>query len=485
MKKKNIIAFVLSLVLLLSVVILPDSSVASSLTALGVSSTEPIVPDEDDFDYDVIDVDGVKKVMIYAYNGNASHVIVPETIGGYVVDTLECTTFSANDNLVYVKIPATVENIVDNIFNACLSLEEIEVDPQNPRYVTLDGILYEKETNESSSLFGKPQRLIACPPEKSGAIVIPYGVKTIGACAFEHCYNITSVNMYNTVTKIEFNAFAFCWGITSLRLSDNLKTIGDKAFANCDSLKSISIPATVTSIGKDAFLGGIDSKDNKFYYYTDGIYCTKGTYAYNYVIKQHIPPKAIIQKHRSITDIDTGITFVDAYSVLPANKYVDIKVTPVDINKVTDIPVRYAEGYAYDIKCIDSNGKSYSPTGEFVLNFERIGENAIPNATKIYRVTDSGMISANGSPTIPFVGAQSNKTGRFIVLVNNDFSIKGDVDGDGIITLYDAKAALLASTGILKLTKEQEKAANADNSTKTKPTTADVRKILRQASGIK
>ena len=61
---------------------------------------------------------------------------------------------------------------------------------------------------------------------------------------------------------------------------------------------------------------------------------------------------------------------------------------------------------------------------------------------------------------------------------------KGDIDGDGVVTLFDVKAALYASTNRLTLTPEQKLAANIDNSQDGKITTEDARKILRLAGGM-
>ena len=75
----------------------------------------------------------------------------------------------------------------------------------------------------------------------SGAITIPekivyddevYQVIGIGANAFRDCYNLTSLEIPNSVT-----------------------TIGDVAFYGCGSLANITIPNSVTSIGSCAFDG--------------------------------------------------------------------------------------------------------------------------------------------------------------------------------------------------------------------------------------
>ena len=100
--------------------------------------------------------------------------------------------------------------------------------------------------------------------------------------------------MYNTVTSIGSYALSHCWNLKSIRLSDNLDTMGLEALAYCESLTRINLPTKLTTIGKDAVLGGIDSDGNKFYYFVDGVSCTKDSYAHKYLLDQGLPESIII-----------------------------------------------------------------------------------------------------------------------------------------------------------------------------------------------
>ncbi len=485
-KPQKLMCLVLSIVILLSLAVMPNHiAVAEYEETPLAQSDEPVTPDESEFTYRAIPINNPTRVTITKYTGSATKIIIPETLGGYPVELISAVAFSGNENISYIKLPKNLVTIPGSAFSKCTALTEIDVAEGNERYASVDGVLFGKETDEESENYGKPVTLRIFPTGKSTKYTIPYGTETIGSYAFAHCYNLTDINMHNTVTEISAYAFYFCFSLENLKLSDNLKSIGDKAFANCDSLTSLSLPSTLTKIGADAFLGGIDSADNKFYYFTDGVYCTTGTYAYDYLVNQHLPLDIIKPKHRSITDIATGITFTDAYSLLPEDEYFDISVKPVEISEIQALlPVRYAEAFAYDIKITDENGATYAPKGHFVISFDEIGKNAIPNATKIYKLTESRAVCVNGSPNTPFIGTQVTAAGRFAVLVNNDFSIPGDIDGDGIITLYDARTALYAATGLITLTDEQKAAANVDNSKDGKISTNDTRLILRRAAGI-
>ena len=100
------------------------------------------------------------------------------------------------------------------------------------------------------------------------SVIIEEGVTSIGMCAFCHCYNLKSVSMPDSVTKIESanqnkwwqigysdsaGAFFGCTKLETIQLSDNLIEIGTRAFMGCTALQSLVIPACVTSIQDSAF----------------------------------------------------------------------------------------------------------------------------------------------------------------------------------------------------------------------------------------
>ena len=85
-------------------------------------------------------------------------------------------------------------------------------------------------------------------------ITIPYGVDTIGDCAFEGC-GVTKIDLPDSVTRIGKEAFAKCDNLEEVKLSKSLTDMGDGAFSNCSALKQMDIPEGVTTIGTQAFLG--------------------------------------------------------------------------------------------------------------------------------------------------------------------------------------------------------------------------------------
>ena len=85
------------------------------------------------------------------------------------------------------------------------------------------------------------------------SVIIPDTVSYIGKYAFMNCFDLESINIPNSVKTIESGTFMNCVSLESITLPEGLLTICSSAFENCKSLTSINIPNSVTSIGKWAF----------------------------------------------------------------------------------------------------------------------------------------------------------------------------------------------------------------------------------------
>ena len=265
-----------------------------------------------DFEYSALD-DG--RVKITGYNGGAETVVIPDTIDGKSVTSIGrrafegCTNlksitipnsvtemgrrafsgcssltgiaipdsvteigkyaFDGCKSLTSITIPDGVTSIGDGAFYNCSSLTEIKVASENSNYVSVNGVLYNKDkttiicypagkkgnnykipdgvTKVGSSAF------IGCSSLTS--ITIPNSVTEIGYSVFEGCTNLKSITIPNGVTSIGDSAFEGCTSLTSITISDSVTCIGDSAFNGCTSLISITIPDSVTSIGESAFSG--------------------------------------------------------------------------------------------------------------------------------------------------------------------------------------------------------------------------------------
>ncbi|MBQ8960560.1 MAG: leucine-rich repeat protein [Ruminococcus sp.] len=102
-------------------------------------------------------------------------------------------------------------------------LTEIRVAEGSPAFVSVDGVLFDKDMTA----------LLKYPIQKPGeSYTVPEGVKTLTDAAFfaQRC-------------------------LTSVTLPEGLETIGEAAFYNCKALAQIDIPESVTEICGNAFPG--------------------------------------------------------------------------------------------------------------------------------------------------------------------------------------------------------------------------------------
>ena len=128
----------------------------------------------------------------------------------------------------------------------------IEVDADNQRYKSIDGILYSKD--------GK--KLLKCPAKKTGEVIIPNGVIEICAHAFGNS-EIESVIFPDSLKVIGSYAFKNCSYLKNVDFGNGITQIGDSnekdirsfgyLFENCESLKDVNIPEQVEVIGYSAF----------------------------------------------------------------------------------------------------------------------------------------------------------------------------------------------------------------------------------------
>lgn len=141
-----------------------------------------------------------------------------------------------------ITIPASVTEIGMRAL-AATGLAAIQVDTSNPCFMSIDGILYSKDT----------ATLEVCPQGKSGSVVVPSNTKHIAPCAFFDCKTVTGV-----------------------ALPEGLKSIGFWAFMSANHLNNVVIPSTVTTLGDNLFggcsaLSNLTMAEGNTHYYMDGM----------------------------------------------------------------------------------------------------------------------------------------------------------------------------------------------------------------------
>jgi len=101
----------------------------------------------------------------------------------------------------------------------------------------------------------------AIPFDTSGALTIPrtvqyqgvkYTIKGIGRHSFNHCWDLTSVEIPDTIEYIGEGAFYAC-GMSAVNIPSSVVTLDQEAFAYCRNLTSVTIPGSINDIGNYAF----------------------------------------------------------------------------------------------------------------------------------------------------------------------------------------------------------------------------------------
>ncbi|SFB88073.1 leucine-rich repeat domain-containing protein, partial [Ruminococcus albus] len=88
---------------------------------------------------------------------------------------------------------------------------------------------------------------------KLESITLPENLKYIGVGAFYKCLSLKSITLPKDLKSIEGGTFENCSSLESIDIPDSVEIIGDWAFKNCSALKKIVIPDSLEEIGWGAF----------------------------------------------------------------------------------------------------------------------------------------------------------------------------------------------------------------------------------------
>lgn len=151
-------------------------------------------------------------------------------------------TYAAPKNLVIdCEVYDDKEDFCNYIKN-CSNLQNIQITDKSERYMTYDGVLYDKA--------GKT--LLACPKNRHGAVKIKEGTKEIEKNAFWGS-EVEEIEMPDSVKSLEKAVFFNCRKLQKVKLSNSLTEIPDSCFDSNTSLREIVIPDSVSTIGSYAF----------------------------------------------------------------------------------------------------------------------------------------------------------------------------------------------------------------------------------------
>lgn len=143
-------------------------------------------------------------------------ISLPESL-----EAIANNTFSKCTSLFEIYVPATVTTIDCSAFSSMPSLERIEVDTDNPVYMSVDGMLVGKETAE----------LLLYPSGKiEDKLILPSSITLIGEIAFRGDNKLRELILHDGVTEIKNQGGIGCIRLESLVILSHDVIIHPDAF---------------------------------------------------------------------------------------------------------------------------------------------------------------------------------------------------------------------------------------------------------------
>jgi hypothetical protein len=252
-------------------VIIPDTIYGLPVTTIGASAFQPLKSLTS-----VIIGTNVISIGNYAFEGCSSltNVSISSSVTSIGNSAFGFTSMKS------VSIPKSVTSVAYPFYN-CASLTTITVDTNNPAYISVDGVLFNRIQNA----------LIEYPGGKTGGYIIPNGVTSIVDYAFAYCPSLSSVTIPGSVISIGNYVFYSCTSLmtiivdasntfyfsdvdnvlfdkiqttliqypagkngTSYTIPIGVTNIAAAAFEGSSNLINVTIPSSVTTIGTYAFV---------------------------------------------------------------------------------------------------------------------------------------------------------------------------------------------------------------------------------------
>ena len=188
-------------------------------------------------------------------------LVLPESITQIGTALSRCPALRA------VHIPAGLTSLDSDAFLESTALESFTVAAENPNYVAVDGILFNKAKTElirypaakTSTSYAVPQSVTQLVygaflgASALQSVTLPATLKSIPASGFQGCTSLKSIAIPAGVESLEYSAFLNCKALADVSLPSSLQGIEPRAFCGCASLKTVKLPDNLTRLGWASF----------------------------------------------------------------------------------------------------------------------------------------------------------------------------------------------------------------------------------------
>jgi BspA type Leucine rich repeat region (6 copies) len=209
-----------------------------------------------------------QSMLLQFPNGKAGDYTVPAS-----VTSIADSAFGFAPNVTSIAIPAAATSIGSFAIEGCSALTNITVDPLNPAYSSLAGVLFDKNRTT----------LIQYPGGVTGGYKVPSMVTNIEDGAFSYDFSITNISLPAGLVSIGNFALNFCTSLGAISVDSNnpayssldgvlfdknrttlvqfpagksgfyivpagVTDIGYLAISDCLGLTSVTLPASVTNL---------------------------------------------------------------------------------------------------------------------------------------------------------------------------------------------------------------------------------------------
>ena len=366
----------------------------------------------------------VKEIGLNAFSGCSA---MTDLVLSNSVTSIGHGAFSGCSNLTSVEIPNSITSIEGEVFQECRGLTQVII----PNSVTSIG---DYAFSNCSGLT---------------SITIPKSVITMGSDPFFYCNNLNSICVENGNPSydsrdscdaiIETSSNTLIFGCKNTKIPKTVTSIGNGAFVGCDKLKNLCIPNSITSIGSRAFSGsGLTSIT------IPSSVTSIGESAFSTIKLKNVtclaPNPPVIQYYAFPTSVNDNTTLHVPHNSLEAYQSAAYwKLFKSIIDDAVEV----------DSIVISRNSIHMCIENQFTLTATLMPENPVPNEV-VWISSDDGVATVNdGVITAVAYGecqilaiCQNQQAVCHVVVVNPDEEIKGDVNGDGAVSIADVTALI-------------------------------------------